>query len=65
MAYIDFKDLTQRTVSDKILLDKSFNIAKNPKYVGHQRGFASGVYNFLIKRRLVVVLKMKICQTIE
>ena len=50
MAYIDFKDLTQRTASDKILLDKSFNIAKNPKYVGHQRGFASVVYNFFDKK---------------
>ena len=32
MAYGDFKDLTRRTVSDKILPDKAFNIAKNPKY---------------------------------
>ena len=28
MAYGDFKDLTRRTGSDKILRDKSFNIAK-------------------------------------
>ena len=28
MAYGDFKDLTRRTVSDKILCDKAFNIAK-------------------------------------
>ena len=28
MAYGDFKDLTRRTASDKILRDKSFNIAK-------------------------------------
>ena len=32
MAYGDLKDLTRRTVSDKILRDKAFNIAKNPKY---------------------------------
>ena len=32
MAYGDFKDLTTRTASDKILRDKVFNIAKNPKY---------------------------------
>ena len=31
MAYGDIKDLT-RTVSDKILCDKAFNIAKNLKY---------------------------------
>ena len=34
MAYGDFKDLTRRTASDKILRDKAFNIAKNPKYDG-------------------------------
>ena len=46
MAYGDFKDLTRRTVSAKILRDKAFNIAKNPKYNGYQRGFASMVYKF-------------------
>ena len=38
MYYRDFKDLTRRTGSDKILHDKAFNIAKNPEYGGHQRG---------------------------
>ena len=38
MAYGDFKDLTRRTASDKILRDKVFNIAKNKKYDGNQRG---------------------------
>ena len=28
MAYRDFKDLAQRTGSDKVLRDKAFNIAK-------------------------------------
>ena len=28
--YEDFKDLTRRIASDKILLDKAFNIAKTP-----------------------------------
>ena len=46
MAYGDFKDLTRRTASDKILHDKAFNIAKNPKYDGYQRGIASMVYKF-------------------
>ena len=41
MAYGNFKDLTRRTVSDKILRDKASNIAKNPKYDGDQRGLAS------------------------
>ena len=51
MAYGDFKDLARRTASDSsILKDKSFNIAKNPKYDGYQRGFASMVYNFFDKQ---------------
>ena len=32
MAYEDFKDLTRRTASDKILRDKAFNIDKNLRY---------------------------------
>ena len=31
----EFKDLTRRTASDKIFLDKAFNIAKNPKCDGY------------------------------
>ena len=34
MAYGDFKDIKRRTASDKILRDKAFNIAENPKYDG-------------------------------
>ena len=50
MAYGDFKDIARRTASDKVLRDKAFNIAKNPKYDGYQRGLASMVYNFLDKK---------------
>ena len=39
MAYGDFKDLKRRTVSDKILRDKAFNIAKNSKYDGYKDGY--------------------------
>ena len=46
MAYGDFKDLAKRTASDKVLRDKAFNVAKNPKCHGYQRGLASMVYNF-------------------
>ena len=46
MAYGDFKDSTRRTASGKILRDKAFNIAKNPKYDGYQRGLASMVCKF-------------------
>ena len=46
MACGDFKDLARGTASDKILHDKAFNIAKNPKDDGYQRGLASVVYKF-------------------
>ena len=44
MAYVDFKDLARRTASDKVLRDKAFNITKNSKYDGYQRGLASMIY---------------------
>ena len=50
MAYGDFKDLKRRTAADKFLRDKAFNIAKNPKYHGYQRGLASMVYTFFDKK---------------
>ena len=37
-------------MSDKVLRDKAFNIAKNPKYDGYQRGLASMVYRFFDKK---------------
>ena len=37
-AYSDSKDLTKRAFADKVLRDKAFNIAKDPKYDGYQRG---------------------------
>ena len=46
MAYGDFKGLAKRTAADKVLSDKAFNIAKNLKYDGYQRGLASTVYKF-------------------
>ena len=50
MAYGDFKNLKRRTASDKVLRDKSFNIAKNPKYDGYEIGLASIVYKFFDKK---------------
>ena len=35
---------------DKFLRDKAFNIAKDPKYDGYQRGLAFMVYNFFDKK---------------
>ena len=44
------KDLVRRTAADKVLRDKAFNIAKDPKYDGYQRGLASMVYKFFDKK---------------
>ena len=49
VAYGDFKDLKRRTFSGKILRNKAFNIANNPKYNGYQWGLASMVYKFFDK----------------
>ena len=46
MAYDKTKGLIRRTQSDKVLKDKTFIIAGNPKYDGYQRGLASIVYKF-------------------
>ena len=40
IAYGDFKRLDRRSAADKVLYDKAFDIAKNPKYDGYQRGLA-------------------------
>ena len=50
MAYEHFKDLKRRTTSDKVLRDKTFDIAKNSKYDGYQRGLASMVYKYFGKK---------------
>ena len=62
MTYGDFKDLTRRTASNKILCDKAFSIPKNSKYDGYQRGIASMVYTFFDKNTSGRVLKMTIFQ---
>ena len=51
-AYADNKDLINRTKSDKVLRDKSYNIANNPEYDGYQRGLASMVYKFFDKKSM-------------
>ena len=49
-AYSDSKDLTKRTAADKILRNRAFNIAKESKHDGYQRGLASMVYKFFDKK---------------
>ena len=50
MAYGKSKDLVKRTQSDKVLRDKAFKIASDPKYDGYQRGLASMVDKFFDKK---------------
>ena len=46
MTYGKYKDLNKRTQSDKVLRDKDFEIASNPKYDSYQRRLATMVYKF-------------------
>ena len=55
MTYGNFKNLARRTASDKVLRDKAFNIVKNPKYDGCQRGLVSVVYKIFDKKLQVVI----------
>ena len=57
MVYGDFKDVTRRTASDKILRVKAFNIAKNSKYDGYQRGLVSMVYKLFDKKSTLLADK--------
>ena len=50
MAYGKTKDLVKRTQSDKVLKNKAFKIARDPKYDGYQRRLASIVYKFFDKK---------------
>ena len=47
---IKSKDLAKKAQSDKVLRDKAFKIASDPKYDGYQRGLASMVYKFFDKK---------------
>ena len=50
MAYGKSKDSAKRTQSNKVLRNKAFKIASDPKYDGYQRGLASMVYKFFDKK---------------
>ena len=49
-ACADYKDLLNRTRADKVLKDRAYEIASDPKYDGYQRGLASMVYKFFDKK---------------
>ena len=50
VACSDFKDMKNRAAADKILRDKSYEIAEDPKYYGSERGLASMVYKCFFKK---------------
>ena len=54
MNYGNFVDLTIRAAPNKILRDKAFNIAKNTKHDGYQRGLASMAYKFFDKKSVLL-----------
>ena len=49
-AYSDSKDLSKRTISDKILKHISYEIARNRNYDGYQSALASMVYKLFDKK---------------
>ena len=50
MGYNNFKDLKRRKQSDKVLKDKAYKVAVNPRYDGYERGLASMAYKFFDKK---------------
>ena len=49
-AYSESKDLAKKTISDKSLKDRAYEIARNWKYDGYQRASASVFYKFFDKK---------------
>ena len=50
MVYGKSKGLVKIIQPDKVLKDRAFEIASNPKYDGYQRGLASMFYTFFDKK---------------
>ena len=48
--YFESNDLAEKTVSLKILKDRTYELAWNRKYDGYQSALASTVYNFVHKK---------------
>ena len=61
MAYLGFKELTRRTVSDTLSRYKAFSIAKNLKYNGYQCGLVLMVIVSSTKL-LTAIMKIKLFQ---
>ena len=65
MSYEDFEDLRRRMAPGRVLGDKAFNITKNPRYDGYQRGLVSMVYKFFDKKTVGGAVKSEIMQDKE
>ena len=53
-VYDNTKKLSERTVLDKILNDRTYEIALNPKYNGYQTELASMMYHFFDKKTVSI-----------
>ena len=62
MAHGKYKNLEKGTQSDKVLKDKAFKIASNPKYDGYQRGLVSMLLKFFDKKSKGTGIKNEIKQ---
>ena len=49
-AYFESKDLPSRTISDNIVKDRAYKLARYPVYDGYQRALASMVYKIFDKK---------------
>ena len=59
MTYGYFKDLNRRSFADKVLCDKAFNIAKDQKHDGYQRGIVSMACKVFDKKTSAIDIKNK------
>ena len=62
MVYGGFKDLARRTASDKILCNKHLILLKIQNMMDINADLLQWCVDFLIKKLLIVVLKMRIFQ---
>ena len=63
MDYGKTKNVVKGTQSDKVLQDKVFKIASDPKYDGYQRELASMVYKFFDKSPLCLINLVEVVLT--
>ena len=59
VAYSDSEDLAKKSIPDKSLKERAYEIAINPKYDEYQRELASMVYTFLIRKQERQQMSMK------